>query len=822
MNFKKLLPHLVAIAVFFVTVFFNFAPQFSGQSLRMGDIDNYKGATKEMRDFRAATGERTNWTGSMFGGMPTYQLTTIRDGNQLKVAQPVMQGFLPRPAGYFFAGMLCAYLLLIFLGVNPWLSIAGALGAALATNGFILFETGHTSKILTVFYLPLVAAGTVLAFRKKYILGGLVFALGMGLSILANHPQMLYYFGLTFPILGMAYLVEAIREKTLPDFAKALGALLIGLVIALGAGASNLLPTSEYTAATARGGQVLETPVGTANAKDAPEKGLEWDYAMQWSNGMKDLLASYVALGAGGGSGQSVENNSDLGKAIRRAGFQLPKEFPAPTYHGALPFTEGPSYLGAVVWALFLFGLFTARLPVRWWLGLGTLFIFALSMGKNLEGFNRFLYDTLPLLDKFRAPSSALSISSFMMVTLGILGVHDWLKTREEDEDKAKTQLLRAGITAAILGAAVIFVFPGFINFSLPTDAAQLQRYFGTQVDVNTFLGPLEETRAALYSADAWRSFLYVGLSFGVLFLLYRKTITPMVGGLVLAALLAVDFAGINGRYLKKEDWRRTPRNAQTFNPTAADQQILADTDPNFRVLNLTVSPFQDASTSYFHKSIGGYSPVKLRRIDDLIDGYLQQRDQDVLDMLNTKYFILPGQDGQPAAQRNPNAYGNAWLVSNIQMVNTNDAEFAALGSVDPLRQTAIVHQDFSEAVSGLQPTGQGSITLSSYQPNALTYSFQSSSEQLAVFSEIWYGPDLGWEVTIDGQPAELIRANYVLRALRVPAGQHTITMTFKPSSYQAGVSISWVSSLLILVGLLAYLGYQYREERKTDAAKPR
>ncbi|MTB50971.1 YfhO family protein [Lewinella sp. W8] len=820
MNFKNLLPHLVALAVFFVTVFFNFAPQFSGKSLRMGDIDNYKGATKEMRDYQAATGERTNWTGSMFGGMPTYQLSTISEGNQLRVAQPVVQGFLPRPAGYFFAGMLCAYLLLICLGVNPWLSIAGALGAALATNGFILFETGHTSKILTVFYLPLVAAGTVLAFRKKYILGGLLFAFGMGLAILANHLQMLYYFGLTFPILGIVYLVEAIREKTLPHFGKAIGALVVGLLIALGAGSNNVIPTKEYLSSTSRGGQVLETPVGVADAEDAPETGLEWEYAMQWSNGMKDLLASYAPLAAGGGSGQSVENNSDLGKSIRRAGFQLPAEFPAPTYHGALPFTEGPSYLGAVVWALFLFGLFSARMSIRWWLGLGTLFVFALSMGKNLEGFNRFLYNTLPLLEQFRAPSSALSISSFMMIALGMVGVHDWLQTREEDEGKAKTQLLRAGITAAVLGLAVIFVFPGFINFSLPTDAAQLQRYFGSQVDVNTFLGPLEDTRAALYSADAWRSFLYVGLSFGVLFLLYRKTITPLIAGLALAALLAVDFGGINGRYLKKEDWRRTPRNAQTFTPSTADQQILADNDPNFRVFNLTVSPFRDASTSYFHKSIGGYSPVKLRRVDDLISGYLMQRDPDVLDMLNTKYFILPGQDGQPAAQRNPNAYGNAWLVSNIQLVNSNDAEFAALGSVDPLRQTAIVHEEFSDAVSGLQPTGQGSITLTEYQPNALTYSFQSNAEQLAVFSEIWYGPDLGWEVTIDDQPAELIRANYVLRALRVPAGQHTIKMTFTSSSYQAGVSISWVSSLLILLGLVGYLGYQLWQSRKEGSTE--
>jgi hypothetical protein len=830
MNLKSLTPHLIAIGVFFATVFFLFAPQFQGKSLPKGDINAYLASVRESSTYENTSGDEALWTGTNFGGMPTYQISPPATGNFIKKTSKVFSGFMARPAGYFFAGMLICYLLLVLIGVSPWLSIAGALGAGLATNGFVLFQAGHMTKVLTVFYLPLVAAGVLLTFQKKYLLGGLIFAFGMGLAISGNHPQMLYYFGLTLLFYGAARLVIDFKAGELPHFGKAMGILLIGLFLAIGTGASLLWTTKQYTAETMRGGQKLETVVKTGRADpDAavPNDGLEWDYAMQWSNGLKDILATYSPLAAGGGNGQEVSNKTDLGKALRKFGAPQQSVFRFPMYHGSLPFTEGPAYLGAVVWALFLFGLFTARRTLAIWLGAGTFFIFLLSMGKNVEGLNHFLYDNLPFLNLFRAPSSALSISTFMMVFLGIVGVHDWLKTLDTEEEKARKQLLFAGVTSFALGLIVAVIIPSFIDFTAAGDGSILP---ADNPNTAAVLDALVDTRKSMYADNAWRSFLFVGLTFGALFLMLRRTVSPMIGGLILAALIAVDFTGVNSTRMEAKDWRRVPANAAPYQATAADNTILQDKDPNFRVYNATVSAFQDASTSFFHKSIGGYSAVKMRRIQDVIDGYLARNenaynynyparaDQALFNMFNVKWFILPGQDGAPRAQQNPAAFGNAWLARSIQTVPTNDAEFTALGAVPDLKATAIVHQDFAGEIAGLQPNGQGAVQLTEYTPNGLSYTFNSPSEQLVVFSEMWYGPDLGWVATIDGQPATLIRTNYLLRGLRVPAGQHTIRMEFQPSSYFVGRPISIVCSLLVILGLLGYIGYSVMQQRKAGA----
>jgi hypothetical protein len=829
MDFKRLLPHLIAIGVFFATVVYFFAPQFQGKELPKGDVRAYIASAKETIDYREATGEPALWTGTNFGGMPNFQVAPPDPGNKLKYSSKILTGFMARPAGYFFAGMLCCYLLLILIGVNPWLGIVGALGAGLATNGFVLFGAGHMTKILVVFYLPLIAAGILLAFRKQYIWGGLIFAFGMGMALAANHVQMLYYFGITLPFFGIARFVQDYRKGELAHFGKATAVLVVGLFLALGSGAGILWTTSEYIGETMRGGQKLETPViapsvvATADPAEATStsSGLEWDYAMQWSNGWKDLLATYSPLAAGGGNGQEVKRDGYFGQAMRRGGFtNLPVTFAAPAYHGSLPFTEGPAYLGAVVWALFIFGLFTARRSLAIWLGLGTAFIFLLSMGKQMEGINHFLFDNLPKLNSFRSPSSALSISTFMMIFLGVVGVNDWLKRLaggERKQEKARKQLLYAGITAGVLGLLATVVFPAMIDFDNAGDAAQIQRFTGGQAkDIPSLVAGLVETRSALYGSSAWRSFLFVGLTFGALFLAFRKTISPLIGAIILAGLVTVDFAGINNDRLPAERWERAKNAEADFPKTAADATILADPDPHYRVFNATVNAFQDGSTSYYHKSIGGYSAVKMRRIQDVIDGYLGGRpNQEILNMLNAKWFIVPGQGGQAEALQNPAAFGNAWLVNDIMLVDSNDDEFSALGTVDSLKGTAIIHDEFARQLSGFTPTGRGSVQLTEYTPDALTYSFKSASEQLVVFSEMWYGPDLGWEVTIDGAPAELIRANYLLRAVRVPAGQHTIRMAFKPASYFTGRTIAVVCSLLILFGLIGYGGWTIWQLRK-------
>jgi hypothetical protein len=819
MQLKSILPHLVAIGVFLLTVIVLFLPQFQGKGLQQGDVVQYRGASRELNDFRDTTGLRTNWTNTMFGGMPTYQITAVKAGNQLNLARRAFYGFMGGPAGFVFCGMLSFYLMLVLLGVSPWIALAGAIPVGLATNNIVLYTAGHTSKVAVIMYLPLVAAGVLLAFRKRYLVGGAVFALGMGLAIMANHPQMLYYFGLTLPFLGIAEFVRHLRRKTLPVFGKAMGALLVGLGLAIGAGASNLLTTTEYLPQSIRGGTILTAATDAPGETDNTTSGggLEWDYAMAWSNGFKDMLATYAPLAAGGGSNQEVTSNSDFGQAMRRAGFRVPKVFAAPLYHGSLPFTEGPIYLGAVVWALFLFGLFTAATSYRIWLGAGTLLLFVLSMGQNLEFINRPLFDFLPLLNNFRTPNSALSLATFLMVALGLLGLHRWSGLRVTNATLAGRQLRTAGFVAAGLGVLIVLL-GSLVDFNYAQDAGMIARFTQGQGDTNQLTGSLIDTRASVYFDDAMRSLLFVGLTFGALYLAWKGTLASRWAAIGLGILALVDFTGINRRYLDAEDWQ--PRRVVTnpIQPTAADQQILQDPDPNFRVLNLSRALDKDAMTSYFHKSIGGYSAVKLRRYQDLLDGYLVARDPDVLNMLNTKYFIVPTEGGELEARRNPNAYGSAWLVRDIKIVDGDDAEFAALGEVEDLRNTAIVEENFAPALAAQNPTGQGSITLTDYKPNELSYRFNSSSDQLAVFSEIWYGPDLGWEVTIDGEPAELIRANYALRALPVPAGEHTITMRFAPDSFALGRTISFVCSVLILLAVILAIVWPYLKKGGADA----
>ena len=814
MNYKRVLPHLLAIAVFLITIVVLFLPHFQGKVLQQGDIVQYRGASREVTDHYKETGERTNWTNAMFGGMPTYQITAVRDGNQLTLANRVFYGFMSGPAGYVFCGMLTFYLLLVLLGVSPWVAAAGGVMSALATNNIVLYEAGHVSKVGVIMYLPLVAAGVLLAFRNRYLLGGAVFALGMGLAILANHPQMLYYFGLTLPFLGVAEFTRHLRAGTLPSFARSVGVLLIGLALALGAGASNLLTTSEYLPQTIRGGAILNAPasaMGSAGVTDETESnsetGLSWDYAMQWSNGFKDMLATYAPMAAGGGSGQEVSNTSSFGRAMTRGGFRVPATFPAPLYHGSLPFTEGPIYLGAVVFALFVFGLFTASTRLRIWLGGGTLLIFVLSLGKTAESFNRLLFDILPLFNNFRTPNSALSVVPFLMILLGLMGVYRWAGLLKVDPPRAARLLKLSGLTAAALGALVVVT--GYtLDYNSARDAAQIARFTGGQGDVNVLVEALVATRGEVYFQDAMRSLLFVGLTYGILFLLWKGKLALAYAGLLLGLVGTVDFIGINQRYLSHDDFQPQRVVKNVIQPTEADRQILQDPDPYYRVLNLSSAIDQNAFTSYFHNSIGGYSAAKLRRYEDLIKGYLEPRNQEVLNMLNTKYFLVPGEEGAMSARRNPDAYGNAWTVERIERVAGADEAFRALGETEALRTTAIIEETYASAVEGLTPDGQGRVELTDYAPSALAYRFTAPTEQLVVFSEIWYGPDLGWEALIDGEPAELIRANYALRALRVPAGEHTIEMRFAPATFALGRTISLVCSVLILLAVIAALLY--------------
>lgn len=828
LNFSTFVPHLVAIGVFLATSIFYFSPQFSGQVIQQGDINNYKGMSNELRQYEAETGEKALWTNAMFGGMPSYQINTVRGGNYVNKLVHVLRAFIPAPAGQFIAAMISFYVLMVLLGVSPWISIIGAITFGFATNNLVLYEAGHMTKLSTISYLPLIASGMLLAFRKRYLLGALMFGIGLGLDLAANHVQMTYYFFLTVIIWGIAELVNNAREGTLPHFAKAAGYLTIGGLLAIGSAASNLLVTYEYSHDTMRGKPILEQVASSGPASSSEVEGLDWSYAMQWSNNTIDLFSSFIPGVAGGGSAQPTTSDSPYGQAMRRLGAGQSGTFDAPLYWGALPFTSGPIYFGAIMVLFFIIGLFLVEGPVKWWLGLGTLLTLLLSMGSNMEGLNRFFFDYFPLFNKFRTPNSVLSVTSFLVPALAVLSLHKIMEGHIEKTKVLRSLYIGGGISLAV---ALFFALlgPSMFDFANPRD----QQMFG-QADpqvMSILLTALAETRAELMSSDAWRTFLLVGISLGLIYLFIQEKITPtpVLAGLALLSL--IDVFGVGMRYLNKEDFVPASSNEQVFKPRSVDTEILKDPDPYYRVHDATASSFQSSQASYFHKTIGGYHAAKLQRFQDLIDRHLTQGNQQVYNMLNTKYFILPAENGAARIQPNPGAMGNAWFLDSIAIAQSNNEEIDALNTLD-LKRVAAIHEEYNDYISGLSTSGAGDIQLTEYRPDQLTYQANTSQEALAVFSEIWYGPNKGWQAYIDGEAVDHIRANYALRALKIPSGQHEIIFKFEPKTFYIGKTVSAASSLVLLLGLLAIIGLNVKntmnapepiiteEKKKTVKAK--
>jgi hypothetical protein len=730
------------------------------------------------------------------------------------VIQKLARLGIPSPAGLFFVGMLSFFIMLVVLRVNPWLAIVGAIAFGLTTNNLVLYEAGHTSKLMAILYLPLVIAGMILAFRKQYLLGGAIFALGTGLNLWASHPQMSYYFVLTTIFFGIAELVKAIQDKQVPEFLKAVGTLVIGGLLALGSTASNILPTLQYAEDTMRGKPILEVEGEPDPNSSSETEGLAWNYAMAWSNGTIDLFSSFIPGVAGGGSSEPISRDSEIGQDLTRRGAQLPETFGAPLYWGAVQFTSGPIYFGAIACFLFLMGLFLVKGPVKWWLALGVLLTLMLSMGKNLEWFNRFIFENLPLYNKFRTPNSVLSVAAVLVPTLGFLAIHRIIAGEVSTKEVMRSLMISGGILGGIC-LFFIILGPSMFDFTHYTDAGQAQT-FRPEL--------LVSMRKSLMISDSFRSLLLIGLSAAGIWAFIQNKLDKKWLIVGLGILVLYDMWGVGRRYINEDSFYPARAIEASHDPRPVDTQILQDESLAFRVFDLTAAIDKSTRTSYYHHSIGGYHAAKLQRYQDIIDHHIQEGNQAVIDMLNTKYIIQPGQNGQEVAVQNPGALGNAWFVSNIQMVPNANAEIDALTDFDPA-QTAVVHNEFQDYVSGLSPNGEGTIELTAYAPDKLTYRSNTTSEQLAVFSEVWYGPDKGWKVSIDGEPVEHIRADYLLRALRVPAGQHTIVFEFAPSVYKAGVAISLVSSLIIILGILGIAGYSgyrfYQKLQQEPASEP-
>ena len=822
---KKLLPDLIAILAFVLLSFAYFFPaDIENRILFQHDTAAGAGAGQEVKEYYEQTGERSRWTNSLFGGMPMYQIAPSYDSTKsLQWVQKAYQLFLPDYVCLTFMLMLGFYILLRVFGIPVWLAGLGGIMWAFSSYFFILISAGHIWKFITLAYVPPTIAGIVLAYRGKLLWGGILTALFVALQITSNHVQMSYYFFFVILFFVGAYFEKAWRTKTLPQFFKASAVLIVAALVGIAANVSNLYHTYAYSKETMRGKSEL---VQTGDAAKQTSSGLDRDYITQWSYGIDETLTLLVPNFKGGASAALSQSET----AMSKANPMYSSLYGSLTqYFGTQPMTSGPVYVGAFVLFLFVLGCFIVKGPLKWALIGATFFSIVLSWGKNFMPLTDFFIDYVPLYNKFRAVSSILVIAEFTIPLLAIFALKRLLEEPEILKQEKKPLGISLLLTAGI--ALLLAVAPGSIGsgYVPPQEAQMLQNAVNQQMipanELSGILANLEEMRAELVSSDALRSFIIIGIGCSLLWLYASGKLRSSLTIAGITILCLADMWGVNKRYLNDAQFVPHSIRTETFTKTNTDELILQDTSLDYRVLNFATSTFDDNNTSYWHKSVGGYHPAKLRRYQEMIEHHISPEMQAaykaiataggemdsvdankfrVLNMLNTKYFIFPaGQQRQTVPILNPHAYGNAWFVNKVQYVNNANEEIDALDSIIPT-ETAVVDARFKDVLKGATESYKdslSSIRLTSYAPNRLTYETNNAQDGIAVFSEIYY-PD-GWHVTIDGQPAELARADYILRTMYVPAGQHTIEMRFDPTSLHVTEGIAYGALALLVIGII-------------------
>ena len=822
---KKLLPDLIAILAFVLLSFAYFFPaDIENRILFQHDTAAGAGAGQEVKEYYEQTGERSRWTNSLFGGMPMYQIAPSYDSTKsLQWVQKAYQLFLPDYVCLTFMLMLGFYILLRVFGIPVWLAGLGGIMWAFSSYFFILISAGHIWKFITLAYVPPTIAGIVLAYRGKLLWGGILTALFVALQITSNHVQMSYYFFFVILFFVGAYFEKAWRTKTLPQFFKASAVLIVAALVGIAANVSNLYHTYAYSKETMRGKSEL---VQTGDAAKQTSSGLDRDYITQWSYGIDETLTLLVPNFKGGASAALSQSET----AMSKANPMYSSLYGSLTqYFGTQPMTSGPVYVGAFVLFLFVLGCFIVKGPLKWALIGATFFSIVLSWGKNFMPLTDFFIDYVPLYNKFRAVSSILVIAEFTIPLLAIFALKRLLEEPEILKQEKKPLGISLLLTAGV--ALLLAVAPGSIGSGyVPAQEAQmLQNAVNQQMipanELSGILANLGEMRAELVSSDALRSFIIIGIGCSLLWLYASGKLRSSLTIAGITILCLADMWGVNKRYLNDAQFVPHSIRTETFTKTNTDELILQDTSLDYRVLNFATSTFDDNNTSYWHKSVGGYHPAKLRRYQEMIEHHISPEMQAaykaiataggemdsvdankfrILNMLNTKYFIFPaGQQRQTVPILNPHAYGNAWFVNKVQYVNNANEEIDALDSIIPTK-TAVVDARFKDVLKGTTESYKdslSSIRLTSYTPNRLTYETNNAQDGIAVFSEIYY-PD-GWHVTIDGQPAELARADYILRTMYVPAGQHTIEMRFDPTSLHVTEGIAYGALALLVIGII-------------------
>lgn len=797
-NFKRdVLPHIVAILVFLLLTAAYFAPVlFEDKALSQHDMLQFKGGAKEIQDYREATGEEALWTNSMFSGMPSYLINTRYPGDFSGVIHSILTFDMPALAGNIFITLLGAYILLIALGMSPWLATVGAIAFGFTSYNIIILEAGHNTKSLTIAYIPVVLGGLIYALRRNLWIGAALFALGLTLNLHFNHLQMTYYMLLLVIIYGIVEVYYAIKHNSFPELLKRGMVLLVAAILAVGVNFGRLYTTAEYTEYSIRGKSELTAP----NNGESVGGGLDRDYAFNWSYGITETITLLIPDFYGGSSNASLGKDSETFAAFTRLGVppaqaEQMMQQGLPMYWGDQPITSGPVYVGAIICFLFVLGLFIV--DRRWvsWLVAGTILSIILAWGKNFEAFNYFMFDYFPGYNKFRAVASALVIAQITIPFLAILALWKLISERASLKNLDKKLLISGGITGGL--CLLVWLFAGSASFTAAIDQQLIQAQYP--------IDAIRADRESMMRSDAFRSLVFIVLALGILYFYVKNKLSATVAIVGVGVLILVDLWTVDKRYLNNDDFQAQVV-ANHFQPTPADQLILQDKDLSYRVINLP-NPFNDARTSYFHKSVGGYHGAKMRRYQDVIDRHISQNNLEVYRMLNTRYAIT-GDPKQPV-QRVPGALGNAWFVEEVKPVQSPDEELDALTMFDAGTTAIIDTKKFPVKYNRFAATN-ANIRLTEYKPVYLKYEYEAREDGLVVFSEIYY--PAGWQAYLDGNPVEHIRANYILRAMQVPAGKHTIEFKFEPQSYTLGNTVSLISSILLVLVLLGTIAYAVKK----------
>ena len=823
--FKKVLPHFIAIIIFLIVSAVFCKPVLEGNVLNQSDISGWKGMAQNSFEYKEKNGHFPLWNPNLFSGMPNYQVA-MEGKTILPDLNKVFTLGLPKPISFFFLACICFYILCLVLGANTVIAILGSLAFAFSTYNPVIIGVGHESKMLAIAYMPALMAGLLLIYEKKYWIGLALTTIATYMEIAVNHPQINFYFFLVATAVTIAYVITWIRKKEWKHLIIAAGTTAAAAIVGIGGSAMSLMINSEYIKATMRGGKDIAIEDGKVTT--AKTSGLDVDYALRWSISKPEATVLLMPKAFGGSSGKQLGEDSHVVEKLTAKGVPEAQAMQVanslPKYWGGMSdpseTTAGPPYVGAIICILALIGFVIIKKPIRWALLAVTVLAILMAWGKYFPDFNTFLFNHLPLLNKFRAPSMTLVIAEFTLPFIAVLSLQQILY---KDNSKELLKLDFKKILYAVGGLfGLLILMYLMMDYNTAIDKQIISGYTdknGSDAFGRVIVEGMKADRRAMFGGQLLRTFAFAAFVIGILYLYLKNKIKPLVVAIALGLISTIDLLIVDKGYLTDDNYAPADEiTSQNFTPTAIDQQIMQDKDPDFRVFDLASgNPYTESRTSYFFKSIGGYHPAKLRIYQDIIDKYLSGPfNQNVLNMLNTKYMITPNQqNNQPQLVPNPEAYGPCWLVKNVKLVNGLVDEIEAIGNTD-LKDTAIVETNFSKFVTQPQWDSASSIKLTHFDNDTMEYTSESNKPQFAVFSEVYY--PFGWNVYLDGKKTDYCKVNYILRGMSLPAGKHSIKFIFEPESYKKGLKIGYLASYLILIFFVGGLFMQWRMNRKKAA----